>query len=72
MRDDGKGLIVGHAVGVAFMKKDASLTWPEWGDLIPKPARRFKIVGILREGLRQKTLGGIKYAKPVGVIAGLC
>jgi len=34
VRDDGKGLIVGHAAGVAFTKKDASLTWPEWGDLI--------------------------------------
>ena len=34
VRDDGKGLIVGHAAGVAFTRKDASLTWPEWGDLI--------------------------------------
>ncbi len=34
VRDDGKGLIVGHAAGVAFTKKDATLTWPEWGDLI--------------------------------------
>ena len=44
------------------------------------PARRFKIVGILRDALRQKSIGIIdeipekgivKYAKPAGVIAGL-
>ncbi len=43
-------------------------------------ARRFKVVGILRDALRQKSIGVIeeipekgivKYAKPVGVIAGL-
>jgi type 1 glutamine amidotransferase len=34
VRDDGKGLVVGHAAGVAFTRRDASLTWPEWGDLI--------------------------------------
>src|SRR5580700_10370661 len=43
-------------------------------------ARRFKIVGILRDALRQKSIGIIeeipekgivKYAKPAGVIAGL-
>src|SRR5579862_6965208 len=42
--------------------------------------RRFKIVGILRDALRQKSVGVIdeipekgivKYAKPAGVIAGL-
>ena len=42
--------------------------------------RRFKIIGILRDALRQKSIGVIetneakgivKYAKPVGVIAGL-
>ena len=51
------------------------------GSLDGVPARRFKIVGILRDALRQKTIGTIeeipergivKYAKPVGVIAGLC
>src|SRR4029079_2070805 len=51
------------------------------GSLDGVPARRFKIVGILRDALRQKTIGIIeeipekgivKYAKPVGVIAGLC
>ena len=44
------------------------------------PARRFKILGILRDALRTKSVGVIeeipskglvKYAKPVGVIAGL-
>src|SRR5581483_2486011 len=44
------------------------------------PARRFKIIGILRDALRQKSVGIIeeipekgivKYAKPAGVIAGL-
>jgi sulfoacetaldehyde dehydrogenase len=44
------------------------------------PARRFKIVGILRDALRTKSIGIIeeipekgivKYAKPAGVIAGL-
>jgi type 1 glutamine amidotransferase len=34
VRDDGKGLVIGHAAGVAFTQKDASLTWAEWGDLI--------------------------------------
>ena len=51
------------------------------GSLDGVPARRFKIVGILRDALRQKTVGVIeeipekglvKYGKPVGVIAGLC
>src|SRR5438132_4329387 len=51
------------------------------GSLDGVPARRFKIVGILRDALRAKTIGIIeeipekgivKYAKPVGVIAGLC
>src|SRR5579884_829242 len=51
------------------------------GGLDGVPARRFKIVGILRDALRTKTIGVIeqipekgivKYAKPVGVIAGLC
>src|SRR5215475_9862435 len=27
VRDDGKGLILGHAAGVAFTRKDATLTW---------------------------------------------
>src|SRR6185437_6726330 len=50
------------------------------GSIDGAPARRFKIVGILRDALRQKSVGVIeevpekgivKYAKPVGVIAGL-
>jgi len=51
------------------------------GSLDGVPARRFKIAGILRDALRQKTIGVIeeipekgivKYGKPVGVVAGLC
>lgn len=34
IRDDGKGLIVGHAAGVAFMDKGGVSVWPEWNDLI--------------------------------------
>lgn len=50
------------------------------GDWEGRPAKRFKIIGILRDALRQKSMGIIeedpakgivKYAKPVGVIAGL-
>jgi sulfoacetaldehyde dehydrogenase len=46
----------------------------------PAPGRRFKILGILRDALRQKSMGVIeedpakgivKYAKPAGVIASL-
>ena len=48
------------------------------GDWEGRPNKRFKIIGILRVALRQKSLGIIeenpqkgivKYAKPVGVIA---
>jgi len=50
------------------------------GDWEGRPARRFKIQGVLRDALRQKSMGIIeeipekgivKYAKPAGVIAGL-
>jgi sulfoacetaldehyde dehydrogenase len=50
------------------------------GDREGRPNKRFKIMGILRDALRQKSLGIIeelpekgivKYAKPVGVIASL-
>ncbi|HSB81032.1 MAG TPA: aldehyde dehydrogenase family protein [Candidatus Methylomirabilis sp.] len=50
------------------------------GSMDGGPARRFKIVGILRDALRQKSVGVIeeipergivKYAKPAGVIAGV-
>ena len=52
----------------------------EMGDWEGRPARRFKIQGVLRDALRQKSMGVIeeipekgivKYAKPVGVIASL-
>jgi sulfoacetaldehyde dehydrogenase len=50
------------------------------GDRAGRPNKRFKIMGILRDALRQKSIGVIeelpekgiaKYAKPVGVIASL-
>ena len=50
------------------------------GSIEGAPARRFKIMGILRDALRQKSVGIIeelpekgiaKYAKPAGAIAGL-
>ena len=50
------------------------------GSMEGGPARRFKIVGILRDALRQKSVGIIeeipekgivKYGKPAGVIAGV-
>ncbi len=50
------------------------------GDRVGRPAKRFKVHGVLRDALRQKSVGiveelpekGIaKYAKPAGVIASL-
>lgn len=50
------------------------------GDRDGRPAKRFKIMGVLRDALRQKSIGVIeelpekgivKYAKPAGVIASL-
>jgi sulfoacetaldehyde dehydrogenase len=50
------------------------------GDRAGRPAKRFKIMGILRDALRQKSMGVIeelpekgivKYAKPAGVIVSL-
>ena len=50
------------------------------GDRAGRPNKRFKIMGILRDALRQKSMGIVeeipekglvKYAKPVGVVAGL-
>lgn len=50
------------------------------GDWEGRPNRRFKIIGVLRDALRQKSMGIIeeipekgivKYAKPAGVIASL-
>jgi sulfoacetaldehyde dehydrogenase len=50
------------------------------GDRAGRPNKRFKIMGILRDALRQKSMGIVeeipekglvKYAKPVGVVAAL-
>jgi len=50
------------------------------GDWVGRPNKRFKIKGILRDALRQKSVGIVeeipekglvKYAKPVGVVAAL-
>jgi acyl-CoA reductase-like NAD-dependent aldehyde dehydrogenase len=50
------------------------------GDREGRPGKRFKIIGVLRDALRQKSIGVIeedpakgivKYAKPAGVIASL-
>jgi sulfoacetaldehyde dehydrogenase len=50
------------------------------GDRDGRPAKRFKIIGVLRDALREKSIGVIeelpekgivKYAKPAGVIASL-
>jgi sulfoacetaldehyde dehydrogenase len=64
------------ATRLAYMGVDES----GLGDRAGRPNKRFKIMGILRDALRQKSMGiveeiperGIvKYAKPVGVIASL-
>jgi hypothetical protein len=34
VHDDGKGLIVGHAAGVAFVDKGGVSVWPEWNNII--------------------------------------
>jgi sulfoacetaldehyde dehydrogenase len=61
---------------LAYMSVDES----GLGDREGRPTKRFKIIGILRDILRQKSMGIIeeipergivKYAKPVGVIASL-
>jgi sulfoacetaldehyde dehydrogenase len=61
---------------LAYMSTDES----GLGDRAGRPAKRFKIMGILRDVLRQKSMGVIeeipekgivKYAKPAGVIASL-
>jgi sulfoacetaldehyde dehydrogenase len=61
---------------LAYMSVDES----GLGDREGRPAKRFKIMGILRDCLRQKSVGVIeeipergivKYAKPAGVIASL-
>ena len=61
---------------LAYMSVDES----DLGDRQGRPNKRFKIMGILRDALRQKSTGIIeeipekgivKYAKPAGVIASL-
>ncbi len=61
---------------LAYMSVDES----GLGDRKGRPNKRFKIMGILRDALRQKSMGIIeeipdkgiaKYAKPVGVVASL-
>src|SRR3954468_6160568 len=58
----------------------ARMSVDESGMGIPEPSRRGKVLGILRDALRQKSMGVIeeipdkgivKYAKPAGVIASL-
>jgi sulfoacetaldehyde dehydrogenase len=58
----------------------AEMSVSESGMGSPEPSRRGKVLGILRDALRQKSIGIIeeipekgivKYAKPAGVIAGL-
>ncbi len=64
------------ATRLAYMGVDES----GLGDRAGRPNKRFKILGILRDALRQKSMGVIeeipekgivKYAKPAGVIASL-
>src|SRR6476620_1217868 len=58
----------------------AQMSVAESGMGIPEPSRRGKVLGILRDALRQKSMGVVeeipekgivKYAKPAGVIASL-
>jgi sulfoacetaldehyde dehydrogenase len=64
------------ATRLAYMGVDES----DLGDREGRPNKRFKILGILRDALRQKSMGVIeeipekgivKYAKPAGVIASI-
>jgi len=64
------------AIRLAYMGVDES----GLGDREGRPNKRFKILGILRDALRQKSMGVIeeipakgivKYAKPAGVIASI-
>ena len=64
------------ATRLAYMGVDES----GMGDREGRPNKRFKILGILRDALRQKSMGSIeeipekgivKYAKPAGVIASI-
>src|ERR1035438_9125745 len=76
-----------QAVGWATANPDTSIRLANMGvdesglgDRVGRPNKRFKIMGILRDALRQKSMGIIeeipekgivKYAKPAGVIASL-
>jgi sulfoacetaldehyde dehydrogenase len=64
----------------ATARRLAEMSVTESGLGSPEPSRRSKVLGILRDALRQKSMGVIeeipekgivKYAKPAGVIAGL-
>ena len=74
--------------GLSHGRRPTSRRHRNWGQMSveesgmgdPAPGRRFKILGILRDALRQKSMGVIeedsakgivKYAKPAGVIASL-
>ncbi len=65
-----------HMTRIANMAVDET----ELGDRVGRVSKRFKIIGVLRDALRQKSMGVIeeipqkgitKYAKPAGVIASL-
>lgn len=65
-----------HMTRIANMAVDET----ELGDRVGRVSKRFKIMGVLRDCLRQKSMGVIeelpekgivKYAKPAGVIASL-
>ena len=64
----------------ATARRLAEMSVAESGLGSPEPSRRSKVLGILRDALRQKSMGVIedipekgivKYAKPAGVIGGL-
>jgi sulfoacetaldehyde dehydrogenase len=65
-----------HMTRIANLAVDET----ELGDRVGRVSKRFKIIGVLRDALRQKSMGVIeeipekgivKYAKPAGVIASL-
>jgi sulfoacetaldehyde dehydrogenase len=65
-----------HMTRIANLAVDET----ELGDRVGRVSKRFKIIGVLRDALRQKSMGIIeeipekgivKYAKPAGVIASL-
>src|SRR3954465_98742 len=68
------------AANEATATRLAQMSVEESGMGIPEPSRRGKVLGILRDALRQKSMGIIeeipnqgivKYAKPAGVITSL-